>query len=269
MVDDWLVDDMTAPPSKRKRHSSSGDVILTQRVKAVQSSRAMRQVRVPLGRSVREGKRRQRNSETTQRRTMSRKTVVEIPSDSEERPRGEMVEEVERDNDGSHYPSDYLSMGASNLSAMQENDMNPFPPTFQQMPFSAQFTHSEQPIRVRVLIEGVHYLIPCPRLLENGSDITVEWLAAKVIDRYFIQHGCRPVLQLTTSEGALLGSTDAVVDVVKEGEEVRAVVERWENPPLSECYLSACCRMRCGEYDTEPTREQIIDTEYHYDNCIC
>lgn len=238
MIDDWLVDDMGAPPLKKRRHSE--DLVPSKRVRAVQSARNVTQA---LGHGVGQEKGRRLRSEIVRQRCPNRKSVIELDSDSED------TTAMEEGEHGGNYVSthaDYWLGDVNDFSTLHLNDVNPFPPNTQQIPLSTQSTYSEQPIRVRVLIEGVHYLIPCPRQLEDATDTTVEWLAGKVAERYFIQHGRRPVLQLATSEGALLCSSDAVTDVVKEGEEVRVVVERWENPPLSECYLSACSRMTCG-----------------------
>lgn len=233
MVDHWLVDDMGAPPLKKRRHSEQ--LVPTQRVRAVQS---IRDARPALRRG---GQRSQQTSEKVQQRQPSSRSVIEIISDSEDM---SMEEGSEWRSNNAIIPADYLF--GNDFPTLPENDIDSFPPATQQIPLSTQPSSYHQPIRVRVLIEGIHYLIPCPRQLEDATSTSVEWLSGKVTERYFIQHGRRPVLQLATSEGALLCSSDAVTDVIKEGEEVKAMVERWENPPLSECYLSACSRMKCG-----------------------
>lgn len=244
MVDNWLVDDMGAPPTKKRRHvSSSSNIMPTQRVRSIQATQSTRS-------SGAGGRRQRRTADTAKRKNGKECGIITVGSDSDEVSELEDIEDIGEVGDRFSCLADdpVVEISSTSFSTVQEmNDDVPLLPTFQQMPFSTQSTYAEQPIRVQVLIEKEHYLIPCPRLLDDGNSTTVEWLADKVIDRYFCQYCRQPVLHLVTSEGALLASSDTLVDVVKEGEKVTAVVDRWENPPLSECYNSACTRMRCGE----------------------
>ena len=107
-------------------------------------------------------------------------------------------------------------------------------------------TPTESVLRLRVLIEDRTYLVPCPRKVD-GLDTTVGWLSLQAAERYCVHQGVRPVLTLTTIDGAHLCPTDAIADVLQNNEEVRGVVEQKELPPLSERYQNACRHAGVGE----------------------
>ena len=107
-------------------------------------------------------------------------------------------------------------------------------------------TSTDSMLRLRVTIENRAYLIPCPRKID-GHDTTVAWLATEAAERYCTHQGVRPVLTLTTADGAHLSPADALADVLQNNEEVRGVVEHKELPPLSERYQMACRNAGMGE----------------------
>lgn len=108
--------------------------------------------------------------------------------------------------------------------------------------------YSEQPpFRIKVKIESVSYLIPCPRKDEAGYDTTVEWLVSQASERHHKQVGARPRLRLTTSDGAILCPSDPIAHVISENEDVVGVVEEWLEATLEERYQVACRNTRVGE----------------------
>ena len=108
--------------------------------------------------------------------------------------------------------------------------------------------YSEQPpFRIKVKIESVSYLIPCPRKNEAGCNTTVEWLVYQASERHYKQVGARPRLRLTTSDGAILCPSDPIAHVISENEEVVGVVEEWLEATLEERYQAACRNARVGE----------------------
>ena len=96
------------------------------------------------------------------------------------------------------------------------------------------------PMRIRVRILNSSYRIPCPAQLQRGVATTVDWLATQASERYFSQHGRRPVLSLSTVEGDSLCPADPVAHVLTQDEEAVGVVQQWFTPPLLERYLVAC-----------------------------
>ncbi len=73
--------------------------------------------------------------------------------------------------------------------------INPYPAHLQSAPPSS--LPLPPPMRVRVRILTSSYRIPCPHLQEGGVVTSVAWLANQAAERYFSQHGRRPVLSLT------------------------------------------------------------------------
>lgn len=110
------------------------------------------------------------------------------------------------------------------------------------------------PLRVKVQIESHCYRIPCPAKIGN-KDTPISWLAAQASNRYFSQRGKRPVLELTTMDGASLFEADPISHVLSQGEEVMGVVKDWVFPPLAERYHIACTvagvgKLYCSQYRT-------------------
>ena len=102
------------------------------------------------------------------------------------------------------------------------------------------------PFRIRVKIDTKSYLIPCSAKLADGSDSTIQWLAQQAAERYCTQHGVKPHLSLTTTDGALLSTDDIIAHVLQSGEEVVGMVEQWHASPLPQCYQTACTSAGLG-----------------------
>ena len=96
------------------------------------------------------------------------------------------------------------------------------------------------PMRIRVRIQNSSYRIPCLHYQQGGGATTVGWLVTQAAERYFSQHGRRPVLSLTTADGDSLCQADPIAHVLQQDEEVVGVVQQWFTPPLVERYLVAC-----------------------------
>lgn len=121
-------------------------------------------------------------------------------------------------------------------------------PTNSSLPTNDVTTPADTPLRVRVKLEGKTYLIPCPRRTPDGLVTPVGWLSAQASERYYSQHGVRPELSLTTSDGALLSADDPLDHVLSHNEEVVGVVSRWHHPPLAERYRTSCRVCGTGEH---------------------
>lgn len=90
-------------------------------------------------------------------------------------------------------------------------------------------------IKVKVHIDQECHLIPCP-----GTS-TVQWLVEEVCNRYFIQHGRQPTLHLVKG-GSLLSCSDAIADVLLDGEEVQAHIDHWTTTPIHQHYSNTCTK---------------------------
>ena len=64
--------------------------------------------------------------------------------------------------------------------------------------------------------------------------------------RYYSACGLKPVLSLSTAEGASLSPDDQITDVLSNNEQVVASVESWDLPPLAERYKTACMSAGSG-----------------------
>ena len=112
-------------------------------------------------------------------------------------------------------------------------------------------------LRVKVKLEDSAYLIPCPCQLDNGDRTMVKWLMDETIERYFLQHGRKPLVTLTTSEGALLCPTDLLSHVIQDGDEIIGIVKHWETPHLDEHYQNICQHLKAGMYIVCSVRPQL------------
>ena len=86
---------------------------------------------------------------------------------------------------------------------------------------------------VKVCIENESYLVP------YGSCATVQWLAVEVSDRYFLRHGRQPVVHIS-KEGSLLSLSDAVRDILRDGDSVHAHIDHWNTTPINQHYTNTC-----------------------------
>ena len=108
-------------------------------------------------------------------------------------------------------------------------------------------THSSF-VRIKVRLDDGTFLVPCPWQQDDGAETTIGSLAEAASDRYFHQHGRRPILSLTTSEGAFLFPTDRLIEVLQEGDQVVGVVKHWETPPIAQHYESVCDRFKSSRF---------------------
>ena len=228
--DGWLLDDM-APPHKKRRRTHP----LTRRSSGQQDQRQFSQ-----------RKRRRQSNPLAKRRSF----------DLNE----------ESDNQSNDY--ELNSNGTPTQSPLPPFLVPPspthsFPPPTQSDPTLTQFvsennsyfaptqslvppTHSSF-VRIKVRVEDGVFLVPCPWQQEDGVETTIGTLAEAASERYFRQNGRRPLLSLTTSEGAFLCPTDRLVEVLQDGNEVVGVVKHWETPPIAQHYESICERFNTSE----------------------
>ena len=217
VVDDWLIDDMGQPPAKRwrveksgVRHGSSGgDFPSMQRSKGRLSlgRKGKRSASAASGSGVKGGNIRREGSSSSVRSSGSSRrddqSVVVPDSDSDDNIMG-----------GDPWEKGFDSASAFGGSVAPRLD--PGPPQAgllsQTFPPSTTILHPavEPPLRIRVQIEGCTYLIPCPRRTEGGEATSIRWLEEQASQRYYQQHGVRPQLSLTTTDGALLSTTDPI-----------------------------------------------------------
>lgn len=85
--------------------------------------------------------------------------------------------------------------------------------------------------------------------------------------RYHSTTGLKPVLSLFTTEGAALSSDDLISDVLSNNEQVNAIVENWDLPPLSKRYEDACVMANTGiprflTY-SKPFRGSLLNSYYY------
>jgi hypothetical protein len=87
---------------------------------------------------------------------------------------------------------------------------------------------------VRVRVEDKSFLIKLP-----DTSCKVAWLAEETIKRYYSMKKIRPVIHLTTKDGALLSCDDLIVDVITDNE-IFAKVESFEVAALHVRYGQEC-----------------------------
>ncbi len=144
-------------------------------------------------------------------------------------------------------PEDELAPNMSS-SDLQTHSSTPSYPPISHSTSSSHRIPPPPPLRVRVRIGDSSYLIPCPALDANGRDTSISWLTTQAAERYFSQRGKRPLLSLTTPDGASLCPADSVAHVLRQDDEVVGVVEEWFCPPLAERYQVACRTAGVGRH---------------------
>ncbi|KAI1291884.1 Tonsoku-like protein [Halotydeus destructor] len=87
---------------------------------------------------------------------------------------------------------------------------------------------------IKVNIEGSALLVKLP-----DKHRRVTWLTQETIKRYYEMKKVRPVLRLTTKDGALLSPDDLICEVIRDNE-VNAKLESFQVVPLSSRYLEEC-----------------------------
>lgn len=94
------------------------------------------------------------------------------------------------------------------------------------------------PLRLRVRVEDKTLLVP---IAEASRGLSIEWLCGEVSRRYYQLAGIRPDINLRTSDGAILHSSDPITLVLgQDQEELVACVTSWQLPPLQHRYTHDC-----------------------------
>ena len=285
VIDNWLVDDIgEGPTRKRKRQQRDSSVERESRAFIGLSSSSL---------SSNSGSNRGRNfslPRTTQNRAPSvselansRRTSMKCKAQDKDggaREKGggvkkvrfsEMVDlsgdgpDITNTNDSdSDVEEDFKrwernreQIGDTSTSGVQLPSILPFHvSTLPSIPPPSHYALPPPPLRIKVRIENSTYLIPCPHQVDNEKDTPINWLITQATERYFSQKGKRPILSLTTVDGASLCPADPIAHVLGQGDEVVGVVEEFFSPPLVERYQMACrtagvgeLRAHCGTID--------------------
>ncbi|CAC5396682.1 NFKBIL2 [Mytilus coruscus] len=99
-------------------------------------------------------------------------------------------------------------------------------------------------MRVKVRVKDKLLLIPVPN---SEKEKTISWLCQEAGQRYYSMCGLRPLLTLSTKDGAFLANTDEISQVLSSNEEVEGVVDSWDLPPLVDRYQQACTALNTGK----------------------
>ncbi|XP_023211235.1 tonsoku-like protein [Centruroides sculpturatus] len=100
---------------------------------------------------------------------------------------------------------------------------------------NASKTASKSIFCLKVKIEDKMILIPV-----NDLELKISWLEIEASRRYYDLIGKKPHLLLSTSDGAVLSSSDPIGLVLTNYEEVIAIVKNWEIPLLTERFKEFC-----------------------------
>ncbi len=266
VIDNWLVDDLEGEKTKRKKKKQDRDVSVERESRALLGmTNAKERERNAASRinsassatlSSLSQKAKSLSSEDTRQRNSNKPTknaiIVESSSESPDRQEESSDDEAEfqrwkahkeaqstQSHNNTH--STLISSSSSNNVSTPfsgTTSINPYPAHLQSAPPSS--LPLPPPMRVRVRILTSSYRIPCPHLQEGGVVTSVAWLANQAAERYFSQHGRRPVLCLTTVDGDSLCQADPVGHVLSQDEEAVGVVQQWFTPPMLDRYLVAC-----------------------------
>ncbi|XP_052061225.1 tonsoku-like protein [Mytilus californianus] len=112
-------------------------------------------------------------------------------------------------------------------------------------------------MRVKVRVKDKLLLIPVPN---RQKEKTISWLCQEAGQRYYSMCGLRPLLTLSTKDGAFLANTDEISQVLSSNEEVEGVVDSWDLPPLVDRYQQACTALNTVCYRNIKTILQSCDT---------
>ena len=186
-------------------------------------------------------KKRKRSSLETSSTTSSRRRSVEAGV-KRKKPTLSMDKAPSVLDDDDIFVEDVVTVDSEDISHGNDESVS-MPSTRESFSVNTHFVSNV--IRLKVQIEGLMYLVPCNRYHDN-MPLTVASLIDKVSERYLLQNGRRPVVTLTTNEGALLCPTDNIMDVVEEGEVLVGVVSHWDTLPLNEHYRSVCEKFKTG-----------------------
>ncbi|XP_038076299.1 tonsoku-like protein [Patiria miniata] len=240
--DDWLVQDVTTQPSKRKRMDvdymfRKADASLPGTSSPGPSTSQLRASQKPSSLSRRS--KRSRQLKLTNMGT----AVVSRHSREERRVPSPLLEEEDSRPDSEMEFSQMQDLDeARSTSRHPEPSQDPTPrgdncPTIDQHPPTAGAV-----MRVRVKIQDKTFLIPVREVRD------MSWLCEEASKRYFTSCGLRPKLVLCTGEGAMFSPEDSITDLLNNNEEVIGKVESWDLPPLTERYKRACQTAKTGEH---------------------
>ena len=270
LVDNWLVDDIGEPPAKKQRSSSKEREIqsfiggsTTRTATSSRSKGGSSQIQKKTFSSSSNVSRPKTKQVTFQRENSSGSLSLRTETSKKQSQNNVIIINSPEKDDGFEWlddvdfeamydTSEFESRGDSTQAASETTlrtgtNESSLPPPQQPPSYTTAWpvvTHPGAPLRVRIRIEDKCYLIPCPRRNKDGSNVTIGWLTNQAIERYYSEHGGRPKLKLTTMDGALLCSTDALCDVLLENEEIMGVVE---DLPLNERYQMACKNAGSGK----------------------
>lgn len=260
MLDNWLVDDMGPPAKKKKKSITCHEFISTANSRSQTPAGSYKRTKQTS--STHQMPQQSKTNALASRRDRTSRLEEEALPNTRDKLRNQLEDSSYSYGHGSII--EVLTDDEENLFSVGDVQLNEpgihFAPP---LPFdsSSQYTLSTPSIsianvpstvkclRVKVRVEGVSYLVPCPVHQEDGSYTTVEWLASNMADRYFKIYGKRPVLQLLTMESALLCAADSLVDVLQQGEEVQGLVDGWETPALAEHYKTVCSKSKTGLFN--------------------
>ncbi|XP_071174589.1 tonsoku-like protein [Mytilus edulis] len=112
-------------------------------------------------------------------------------------------------------------------------------------------------MRIKVRVKDKLLLIPVPN---SEKEKTIAWLCKEAGQRYYSMCGLRPLLTLSTKDGAFLANTDEISQVLSSNEEVEGVVDSWDLPPLVDRYQQACTALNTVCYRNIKTILQSCDS---------
>ncbi|ESO83101.1 hypothetical protein LOTGIDRAFT_169742 [Lottia gigantea] len=92
-------------------------------------------------------------------------------------------------------------------------------------------------MRLKVKVKEKVLLIPVPSSDQNNN---INWLCQEISQRYFSLYGLRPLLTLSTIEGAIFSPEDIISMVLVHNDELIGNIDSWDLPPLHQRYRQAC-----------------------------
>ena len=232
LQDNWLFDDMKEPPHRKKQRRALET--RTQQVGGVRHSK----VGVTKSNQV-GGVKNRRSNVTKSHQLVSNNTTSDRYNQSIDSSDDVEIYNVEETCDITDHHDDHYTQIVEATPSSLFHPSRPHPSnSYSQFPSTT--------MKLNVRIDDITYLVPCDRYHDN-QPTTVAVLIEKVCDRYLLQNGRRPVLNLNNSQGALLCPTDNVEDVVQEGEGLVGVVNHWDSLLLSEHYQTVCDRYKTSK----------------------
>lgn len=233
VIDDWLVED--AMPTKRRRVGEGNFGKTTSRLGSSQSS-----------------------SLKLSRKKQKKQTQLKLAG---------IVSQT-------HETSNTSKQGESDLEDINiEEVLSSSPPVSSQLTPSGLLDESHQGViqsppsslssamRVKVRVQEKVFLISVPL----STPKTIQWLSDETSNRYYASSGLRPKLSMSTSDNALFSPEDVVTEILSNNEEVFAIVDSWDLPPLHERYKTQCEKVQQREHSVIKSRLQQTQTPHDID----